>query len=137
LSGTPVQEQVSDFRKLYILLAEDNPINQRVAIYNLTKLGHKVDIAENGQEALALGIANHYNILLMDIQMPVMDGIEATHAIRQWEKTTHQSGQLPIIAMTADAVKGNMENFLAEGMNGYISKPFKMNDLETILKLAR
>lgn len=137
LSGTPVQEQVIEFRKLYILLAEDNPINQRVAIYNLTKLGHKVDIAENGQEAIALGIANHYNILLMDIQMPVMDGIEATHAIRQWEKTTNQSGQLPIIAMTADAVKGNMENFLAEGMNGYISKPFKMNDLETILKLAR
>lgn len=130
-------EPATSFRKLYILLAEDNPVNQRVAIYNLTKLGHKVDLAENGQEAIALGIANNYNILLMDIQMPVMDGIEATHAIRQWEKSNRQSRYLPIIALTADALKGNMENFLAEGMNGYLSKPFKMTDLESILTLAR
>jgi PAS domain S-box-containing protein len=124
-------------RKLKVLLAEDNPINQRVAIYNLSKLGHSVELAENGQQAVVLGIANYYDILLMDIQMPVMSGIEATHAIREWEKTWLPTTPLPIIAMTADALKGNMESFLAEGMNGYISKPFKVAELETILKLAR
>jgi CheY-like chemotaxis protein len=124
-------------KKLKILLAEDNPVNQRVAIYNLTRLGHKVDIAENGQEAVAMGIANRYSIILMDIQMPVMSGIEATHGIRQWEKTTRQAREIPIIAMTAEALIGDMENFLAEGMNGYISKPFKMKDLINVLKLAR
>jgi PAS domain S-box-containing protein len=124
-------------RKLKVLLAEDNPINQRVAIYNLSKLGHHVELAEDGQQAVALGIANYYDILLMDIQMPVMSGIEATHAIRKWEKTVQHITPLPIIAMTADALKGNMETFLSEGMNGYISKPFKVSELETILKLAR
>lgn len=137
ISKPVVVESGGEARSLSILLAEDNPVNQRVAVYNLTKMGHKVDIVENGQEAVALGIANDYDILLMDIQMPVMNGIEATHAIRQWEKSTRQPGFLPIIAMTADAVMGKMENCLAEGMNGYISKPFKMTDLETILKLAR
>ena len=134
-SATPVIS--AGERKLRILLVEDNPINQRVALYNLTKLGHHVDIAENGQEAVAMGISNPYDIILMDIQMPVMSGIEATHGIRQWEKTTRTQSQIPIIAMTADALKGDMESFLEEGMNGYISKPFKMNDLISILKLAR
>jgi CheY-like chemotaxis protein len=69
--------------------------------------------------------------------MPVMSGIEATHGIRQWEKTTRQAREIPIIAMTAEALIGDMENFLAEGMNGYISKPFKMKDLINVLKLAR
>lgn len=130
-------EPQSLFRKLSILLVEDNPINQRVALYNLTKLGHRVEIAENGQEAVALRIANYYDIILMDIQMPVMNGIEATRAIREWEAANPDAGHLPIIAMTADAVKGNEDMYLAEGMSGYISKPFKMADLETILKLAR
>jgi len=137
ISELAINEPITEIRKLHILLVEDNPINQRVAIYNLTKLGHKVDIAENGQEAFDLRKVNHYDIILMDIQMPVMDGIEATHAIRQWEKSLPQPEELPIIAMTANAVKGNIENFLTEGMNGYISKPFKITELETILKLAR
>ncbi len=132
-----IPKVATEFKKLNILLAEDNPINQRVALYNLTKFGHKIDIAENGQEAVNLVIANHYDIVLMDIQMPVMNGIEATHAIRQWEANNGHPEILPIIAMTADAVKGNMEYFLAEGMNGFISKPFKISDLEMILKLAR
>ena len=118
-------------------MAEDNPVNQRVALYYLTRLGHIVDIADNGREAIGLAMANIYNILLMDIQMPVMNGIDATHAIREWEKTLNATEHLPIIAMTADALKGDMEYFLQEGMNGYISKPFKMNDLESMLKLAR
>jgi PAS domain S-box-containing protein len=130
-------EHISQNRKLKVLLAEDNPVNQRVALYYLTKMGHNVDIAENGKEATTLATANTYNILLMDIQMPVMSGIEATIAIRKWEKIEPEHGHLPIIAMTADALKGDMEYFLQEGMNGYISKPFKMSDLESILSLAR
>jgi len=137
LSEPVAQEIAGEFRVLNVLLAEDNPINQRVALYNLAKLGHKVDVAQNGQEAFDLAINNHYDILLMDIQMPVMDGIKSTHAIRAWEVTHPQKGGLPIIAMTADAVKGNMEYFIGEGMTGYISKPFKIIDLETVLKLAR
>ncbi|MFA6125946.1 MAG: response regulator [Bacteroidales bacterium] len=140
-NGTPLESPKTtpamEFRKLYILVAEDNPVNQRVAMYNLTKLGHKIDVAENGQEALDLSIKNQYSIILMDIQMPVMNGIEATIAIRQWEKANQIPVPIPIIAMTADAVKGNMESLLTQGMNGYISKPFKINDLEKILELAR
>ncbi|MDD4645580.1 MAG: response regulator [Bacteroidales bacterium] len=132
-----LDKSASEIRKLHILLAEDNPINQRVAVYNLTKLGHKVDIAENGQTACDLTRTNRYDIVLMDIQMPVMDGLEATHVIRQREKDNSDTGYLPIIAMTADAVKGNMELFIQKGMDGYISKPFKISDLETVLKLAR
>ena len=130
-------DEKKDSRKLNILLAEDNPVNQRVALYYLTKMGHKVDIAENGREAADMAMTNRYNILLMDIQMPIMSGIDATHAIRKWENSAEQSNPIPIIAMTADAMKGNKESFMVEGMNGYISKPFKMNDLESILTLAR
>jgi len=134
----PIMDKpIAEFRKLHILLAEDNPINQRVAVYNLTKLGHKVDIAENGQKACDLALSNHYDIVLMDIQMPVMDGLEATIMIRRREKDNIDAGYLPIIAMTADAVKGNMEICIQKGMDGYISKPFKISDLETVLKLAR
>jgi PAS domain S-box-containing protein len=126
-----------DSRKLQVLLAEDNPVNQRVALFHLSKMGHKVDIAQNGLEACEMSLSKHYDILLMDIQMPTMDGIEATRKIREQESKEKTSPTLPIIAMTADAVMGKMEEYLSKGMNGYISKPFKMNDLENILKLAR
>jgi CheY-like chemotaxis protein len=122
--------------KQSILLAEDNPINQRVALYNLTKLGHKVDIAQNGQEAVAMVQSHSYDIVLMDIQMPLMSGLEATKAIRQWENDSGKKLGIPIIAMTADALLGNMERYLAEGMSGFISKPFKLRELENVLKNA-
>lgn len=124
------------FRKLNILLAEYNPVNQRVAVYDLTKPDHKADVAENGQEAVSLGIANKYDILLMDVKMPVLNGIEATLAILKWETVSKPAVSLPIISVAADAVREKMENFISEGMYGFISKPFKMTDLESVLKLA-
>lgn len=121
---------------LHILLAEDNPINQRVALFNLKKMGHQVDIADNGLIAFDLFKKNKYDIILMDIQMPEMDGIDATHQIRQWEKANQAKDIIPIIAMTANAMKGDKENFINQGMSGYISKPFKTAELETILQMA-
>ncbi|HBB91894.1 MAG TPA: hypothetical protein DC042_09290 [Bacteroidales bacterium] len=124
-------------RSLLVLLAEDNPINQRVAMYNLAKLGHVVEIAENGQVAYDMSLKKRYDIVLMDIQMPIKSGVEAMQDIRKYESENQEKSPIPIIAMTANAVKGDMENFISEGMNGYISKPFKLVDLETVLKLSR
>ncbi|OFY51611.1 MAG: hypothetical protein A2X22_14505 [Bacteroidetes bacterium GWF2_49_14] len=124
-------------RSLLVLLAEDNPINQRVAMYNLAKLGHVVEIAENGQVAYEMSLKKRYDIVLMDIQMPIKSGVEAMQDIRKYESENQEKSPIPIIAMTANAVKGDMENFISEGMNGYISKPFKLVDLETVLKLSR
>ncbi len=123
-------------KMLQVLLVEDNPINQRVAIFNLRKLGHEVDIAENGAEGVDCFKKKKYDIVLMDIQMPVMDGIEATKRIRALEKERMAMIGVPIIAMTANAMKGDKEHFIEHGLSGYISKPFKSKDLETILKLA-
>jgi len=137
VTAEPTVSEEVKVRSLKVLLAEDNPINQRVALINLTKLGHKVDIAENGQIALELATTNHYDIVLMDIQMPIKDGVEATKDIRAWETEHRESVPLPIVAMTANAVKGELEKLVSEGMNAYISKPFKISELENILKLAR
>ncbi len=121
---------------LNILLAEDNPINQRVAVFNLNKLGHTVDIAENGRIAVEKFRENKYDLILMDIQMPEMDGLEATQEIRLFEKQNNHKNPIAIIAMTANAMKGDKESFIDQGMSGYISKPFKTKDLETILNMA-
>lgn len=120
-------------KKLTILLAEDNPINQRVAMFNLRKFGHTVDIAENGKIAVEKFRKSSYDIILMDIQMPVMSGVEAVELIRKHEKETQKGKPIRIIAMTANALKGDRERFLSYGMNDYISKPFKPADLEKVL----
>ena len=119
-----------------ILLAEDNPINQRVAIFNLNKLGHQVDVADNGKIAYEKFCKNNYDLILMDIQMPEMDGIEATREIRNYEKQHQAKKLVPIIAMTANAMKGDKESFIQQGISGYISKPFKAKDLKTILNMV-
>lgn len=108
-----------------ILLAEDNIINQRVAIAFLKKAALKIDIANNGYEALLATRNKKYDIILMDVQMPKMDGLEATHAIRL-EKGAKE---LPIVAMTANAMKGDKEKCLDAGMNDYLSKPIKPSEL--------
>ncbi len=106
-----------------ILLAEDNPVNQALAVRLLEKRGHTVVVAANGREALAALENEAFDLVLMDVQMPEMDGFEATAAIRKLEKAV--GGHLPIIAMTAHAMKGDEERCLAAGMDGYIPKPIR------------
>ena len=128
-----------------VLLAEDNPVNQLVAVRTLERAGYKVTVANNGQEALDLLERESFDVVLMDVQMPVMGGIEATRAIRareqrrSWVIDTDHVEHLPIIAMTANAMKGDRELCLDEGMDDYVSKPVKADDLLAALErvLAR
>ncbi len=110
-----------------ILLAEDNIINQKLAVKILENRGHKVTVVENGEEAVSTLEKGAYDLVLMDVQMPKMDGFQATQEIRRREvaSKTHQ----PIIAMTAHAMVGDKEKCLQAGMDGYISKPLKPLDL--------
>ncbi len=115
---------------LKILLAEDNKMNQKVAINMLKKLNHVITIAQNGKEALNAFKENEFDLILMDGQMPVMDGLEATMAIRDFEKKQGGTKHIPIIALTANAMKGDRERFLESGMDDYITKPIKRKALE-------
>ena len=110
---------------LRILLAEDNPINQKFAVRALTKRKHQVVVVNNGREAVEAWEKETFDVILMDVQMPEMDGLEATAAIRQLE----QHRRTPIIALTANAMKGDEEKCLEAGMDGYVSKPLKINDM--------
>ncbi len=110
---------------LRILLAEDNPVNQQVATAMLLKRGHQVEVVSNGREALDAVARERYDVVLMDIQMPEMDGFEATEKIR----ALPQGRTLPIIALTAHALSGERERCLERGMSGYLAKPFKAHDL--------
>ena len=118
-------------RQLRILLAEDNVVNQTLALRLLGKLGHQVDVANNGQEALDLHARNHYDLILMDVQMPVMGGFDATATIR--EREAAGIPRTPIVAMTAHAMKGDRERCLEAGMDGYLSKPVHAPDLVEVL----
>ena len=106
---------------LRILLAEDNPVNQEVAVHLIERRGHSVIVAENGREAMEAIERHKFDLVLMDLQMPEMGGLEATRIIREKEKTSGQ--HLPIIAMTAHAMQGDREQCLEAGMDGYLSKP--------------
>ncbi len=114
-------------RRLRILLAEDNIINQKVALHLLERRGHTVAVANNGQEVLAALEKSSFDLILMDVQMPVMDGFEATRLIRLKEKMT--GAHIPIIAMTAHALKGDRERCLEAEMDDYIAKPLKSEEL--------
>jgi CheY-like chemotaxis protein len=121
--------------QLRILLVEDNLANQKVATYILEDWGHLVDIAGDGQEAVYWTERNRYDVILMDVQMPVMDGLEATAAIRKREDGGHR---VPIVAMTAHAMKGERERCLAAGMDGYLSKPVNAQEVIGLVEsLAR
>lgn len=119
-------------RNLRILLAEDNVVNQKLARRLLEKQGHEVAIAGNGREALAALEKDEFDLVLMDVQMPQMDGFAATQAIRQNEAGTRR--HLPIIAMTAHAMKGDEERCLEAGMDGYLSKPINAAELLALIE---
>jgi two-component system sensor histidine kinase/response regulator len=119
-------------KKLRVLLAEDNAVNQKVASRLLEKQGHHVTVAPDGREALAALDRENFDAVLMDVQMPEMDGFEATAAIRARERDTGR--HLPIIAMTAHAMQGDRERCLAAGMDSYISKPIKARELIELLE---
>ena len=115
-----------------VLVAEDNPVNQRVASHMLNKLGYRCDIASNGQEAVAMLSQLPYDLVLMDCQMPEMDGYSATRAIRQREDA--EGRHTPIIAMTANAMREDRARCLDAGMDGFIPKPIALEELETAME---
>jgi CheY-like chemotaxis protein len=118
-----------------VLLAEDNAVNQTLAKRLLEKHGFVVHAVGNGRAAVEAFETDHFDVVLMDIQMPEMDGFEATARIR--EKEMPQQGHIPIIALTANALKGDQERCIAAGMDGYISKPIRTSELlEAIEKLV-
>jgi len=114
-------------KRFHVLLAEDNPVNQTLAVRLLQKHGHTVVVASNGVEALRALDKESFDLVLMDVQMPEMGGFEATDHIRQREKIS--GTRTPIIAMTAHAMKGDRERCLAAGMDGYVAKPVKVDEL--------
>jgi signal transduction histidine kinase/ActR/RegA family two-component response regulator len=114
-------------RRLVILLAEDNAINQKLATRMLEKRGHAVTVVGNGAEAVRTYKLRHFDLVLMDVQMPEMDGLEATRTIREFERWAGR--RTPILAMTAYAMRGDRERCLAAGMDGYVSKPVVARDL--------
>jgi CheY-like chemotaxis protein len=126
-TGAPLAQPVADARSgvasLRILLTEDHIINQRVALLILERQGHSVVLANNGREAVAATAKEPFALVLMDVQMPEMDGLEAASAIRNQEKGTGR--HVPIIAMTAHARNEDRERCLAAGMDDYISKPIR------------
>jgi CheY-like chemotaxis protein len=131
---TLVQEELAsetrediNLKDANLLLVEDNLINQKIVLLSLKNIVKNIDVASNGKEALDKFGTVKYDLILMDIQMPVMDGIIAAKKIREIEFSTNT--QTPIIAITANALAGDRENCLAVGMNDYISKPFQVDTL--------
>lgn len=130
LATTPTREPAGDCQ-MHILVAEDNLVNQRLAVALLEKAGHRVTLAKNGEQAIAKWRENAIDLILMDVQMPELDGFSATRQIRQEEHTsgTHQ----PIVAMTAHAMSGDRERCLQAGMDDYLSKPIRRPELLAVL----
>jgi CheY-like chemotaxis protein len=117
-------------RALSVLVAEDNLVNQKVALRMLEKLGCRADVAGNGQLAVSAAAAKRYDLIFMDVQMPVMDGLEATRAIRRAQPLHGPY----IVAMTADVMPGDRERCIAAGMDDYMPKPVRIEALEAILQ---
>jgi PAS domain S-box-containing protein len=128
-AGATEGAPASPSRRLNILVAEDNPVNQRLAVRLIERQGHTVVVAGNGREALAALDRQSFDLVLMDVQMPGMDGLEATASQRRREAEQGGHGHVPIVAMTAHAMKGDRERCLAAGMDGYLTKPVRAAEL--------
>jgi len=115
--------------KQKILLAEDNKVNQKVAERMLTKMGYQISCVENGEKAINILYKENFDLILMDVQMPVLDGISATRKIRSLPEEGYFRPDIPIIALTANAMKGDRDRCLAAGMNDYVSKPIRKDEL--------
>jgi CheY-like chemotaxis protein/HPt (histidine-containing phosphotransfer) domain-containing protein len=131
-AGTRAAEPLPPLPPLRVLLAEDNVVNQRLALRILEKAGHSVRVAGTGKQALQALERDRFDVVLMDVQMPEMGGLEATAAIRQREK--EEGGHTPVIALTAHAMKGDRERCLAAGMDGYVAKPIRERELFVALE---
>jgi two-component system, sensor histidine kinase and response regulator len=114
-------------------VAEDNKVNQTLLTRLLEKRGHRVRVVGDGREAVQAVSEENYDLVLMDVQMPIMDGLEATIAIREAE--TNGLKQQPIVALTAHAMKGDSDKCIAAGMNGYLSKPIRPSELDAVLQI--
>ncbi|WP_321473268.1 response regulator [uncultured Paludibaculum sp.] len=133
ISDGPAQRRFSEsLAGLHILLAEDNAINQRLAVQFLEKRGCHVTVASNGQLAVEAMRKQRFAMILMDAEMPVMDGLQATAAIREWER--HEGGHIPIVAMTANAMEGDRDRCLNAGMDGYIAKPIRLTEFHAVIE---
>lgn len=115
-----------------ILLVEDNLLNQRIVLFSLKKFNHEVTIANNGQEAVDKFKENKFDVILMDIMMPVMDGLEATVKIREIEEIHKPDKRTPIIALTANTMDNDRTKCLSYGMDEFMSKPFEIEKLKLI-----
>ena len=138
--GKPSETEIkTDFKKpqiieplsrpLSVLLVEDNLLNQKFASATLRKQGHKIDIAENGRTAVEQFEKNEYDLILMDIQMPIMDGITASKKIREIENKRNSKSKVKILAVTAYAMENDRQKCLTAGMDEYLTKPFKPDEL--------
>lgn len=116
-----------------VLLVEDNQLNQKFAETILKKIGCDVDIAENGLIGYEMFCSKTYDIVLMDIQMPVMDGVESTLKIRKWEEE-HGLTPIPVVAVTAYALENDVERYLGAGINAYLRKPYQPKELVEIVQ---
>ncbi len=138
LAERPVPPTPPAQRPLHLLLAEDNPINQKVTVRLLEKRGHRVTVVGDGRQAVAAWQAGSFDAILMDVQMPDMDGLEATRTIRSIENLSvagnDRPPRTPIVAMTARAMREDRERCLAAGVDGYVSKPVRLQDLLDTLR---
>jgi len=132
VTGVPVRAATS--RAMRVLIAEDNVVNQKLIAQLLQRRGHEVSVVENGRKAVDAVAGGGYDVVLMDLQMPELDGLEATAAIRARERTTRL--RIPIIALTAHAMEGDRQRCLDAQMDGYLAKPIKAAELYDALDSA-
>jgi signal transduction histidine kinase/CheY-like chemotaxis protein len=126
-------EKKITFENIHVLVAEDNLINQKLILNVLNRLGIEVSIANNGQEALEHRMGNEYDMIFMDIEMPVMGGMEATGKILSYERSNHKT-HIPIVALTANALSGDREKYIGAGMDNYLSKPIDLEELNHLFQ---